>query len=412
MASDLESAPGRGSNSSLLLVLGATAISAASSFVVLLIVAPALGPAGYASFSVYWAALFMAVGILFGVQQEATRAVSDLGHTSVRGVGGASLPRFAAVLSVALLVALVASGALWATSLFGEANAGWTFPLAIAVASYVGVAALNGLLAGSGHWAAFAAVPLIDGTLRLVLVAAALWAGSDGTALAWAVAIPFPVSLLIVGAARWRTVRAHSIVRESYRALSRNASRTIVASTANAVLVNGFPVVLSLVAGEDRAALGIVVLALTLTRAPILVPLTALQSMLIAKFSASPRNAHRLMSRVLLGLAVITPILAVVAGLWGAGALAWLFRDFVTSGALLAWLVVASGCLGMLTVTGARVLAAGKHGVFASGWVLACALAIVVVTVMPGDVGTRAVVGLIAGPLAGAVYHVAFGLRR
>jgi hypothetical protein len=118
------------------------------------------------------------------------------------------------------------------------------------------------------------------------------------------------------------------------------------------------------------------------------------------------------MTTVLVGLAVVTPILAAVAGLWGPEVLAWLFEDFVAPGPLLAGLVVASGCLGMLTVTGARVLAAGRHGVFATGWVLACAIAIVAVAVAPGDVGTRTVVGLIAGPLIGAGYHLILGRRR
>lgn len=54
----------------------ATAVSAASSFLVLMLVAGALGPAAYAQFSVFWGALFMLIAMLFGVQQEATRGVS------------------------------------------------------------------------------------------------------------------------------------------------------------------------------------------------------------------------------------------------------------------------------------------------------------------------------------------------
>lgn len=399
--------PGRG----ILLVLAATVISAASSFVVLLIVAPALGPAGYASFAVYWAALFMVVGVLFGVQQEATRAVADVGERMDADVGGASLVRFAGLLSAGVLTVTVVAGLLWADSLFGGGNAAWAYPLAIAVAAYVGVAALNGVLAGSGAWGFFAAVPLIDGVLRLVLVTVALTMGADGTALAWAVALPFPLSLLVVAAASRRTVRTRARVGESYRTLALNSSRTVVASASNAVLVNGFPVILSLVSGDDRVQLGIVVLALTLTRAPILVPLTALQSMLIARFSASPGDARRLMAILLVGLALVTPALATVAGLWGPSAFALFFNDFAATGPLLAGLVVASGCLAVLTLTGARTLAARRHGAFATGWLLACVLAIIIVAITPGEVGTRAVVGLIVGPLVGAAYHLVFGAR-
>jgi O-antigen/teichoic acid export membrane protein len=361
---------------------------------------------------VYWGALFMAVGVLFGIQQESTRAVSDAVERGADRREGSSLIRFAGVLGSAVLLLLVTTGLAWAAPLFGTENEVWVYPLAIAVGSYVGVAALNGILAGAGRWSGFAAVSLIDGVLRLILVAAALLAGADGAAIAWAVAIPFPVSLVAAAIANWATVRSNSTVRESYRALSLNAGRTIAASSANAVLVNGFPVILSLLASSDRAALGAVVLALTLTRAPILVPLTALQSMLISRFSASPQDARRLMATSVTVLAVLAPLLAAIAGLWGPGVLHWLFgAKFVVSGVLLAWLVIAAGCLGLLTITGARILAAGRHTVFAAGWVVACLLAIAAVAGTPGDVGTRTAVGLILGPLVGAAYHVMFGRR-
>ena len=46
----------------------------------------------------------------------------------------------------------------------------------------------------------------------------------------------------------------------------------------------GFPVLLKATSGELGAAGGIVILAVTLTRAPLLVPLTAMQGNLIAYF--------------------------------------------------------------------------------------------------------------------------------
>lgn len=413
MSSSAESPSMQRPRRSILVVIAATVVSGASGFVTLLIVAPAVGPAGYASFSVYWAALFMVVGVLFGVQQETTRAVADV---SVRGAdsrGGSSVLRFAAMLGAVVFLLVAATSALWAGPLLGAGNAGWAWPLAVGAAAYVGVAALNGVLAGSGHWGGFAAVPLIDGMLRLALVAGALAMGADGTIIAWAVALPFPISLLIVGLARWSVVISRSVVRESYSAFGLNASRTIVASTSNAVLVTGFPLILALVGSDDRATLGAVILSLTLARAPILVPLTVLQSMLIARFSASPGTARKLMVSMMLLLAVLAPALAAIAGLWGEGVLVWLFgAEFAVPGPLLAWLVMASGCLGVLTVTGARVLAAGHHTVFAAGWAIACAISIAVVVIAPGDIGVRTVFGLVLGPLVGVAVHLTFGRRR
>lgn len=396
------------SSGSLLTVLGATVLSAASSFLVLLIVAPALGPAAYATFAVYWSALFMVVGVLFGVQQETTRAVAQHTVTAPDATQQRSSPmRFAAVLGAALLVLLAATGSLWSVPLLGEGHTSWAIPLAIAVAAYVGVAALNGILAGRGAWNPFAAIPVIDGVLRLVLVILVLWQDWGGTALAWAVAIPFPVSFLVVYLWQRRFVRAHGQVAESYRELAANSSRTVLASAATALLVNGFPVVLSIFGRSEPALLGAVVLALTLTRAPILMPLTALQSMLIAKFSSSTQSTTKFKAVVLLGILLATAVLATAAGIWGTTILVWIFGEgFALNGWLLAGLVAASGCLGLLTVTGASALAAEKHNVFAAGWVCGALVAVTLVAVLPIGIGTRTVVALTCGPLLGALVHL------
>lgn len=392
---------------SVLTVLVATAVSAVSSFVVLLIVAPALGPSGYAVFAVYWAALFMVVGVLFGVQQETTRAVAQIAAEEGPEPASTSPMRFAVVLGLGLLLVIGVTGWWWSIPLFGEGHQSWAIPLAIAVAAYVGVAALNGILAGRGAWGPFAAIPLIDGLLRLLLVALALWLDLGGTALAWAVAIPFPVSLIIVLCWKRRFVATHAAISGGYQRLAVNSSRTVLASAANALLVNGFPVVLSLFAGANQDALGAVVLALTLTRAPILVPLTALQSMLIARFSGDRAAVGRFMIVAIGGIAVVAGLIALVAGLWGESVLGWVFGEgFAIAGWLLAGLVLASGCLGVLTVTGAAALARERHNAFAAGWVVAALVAIVLVAVLPSEVGVRTIVALVSGPLIGAVWHL------
>lgn len=397
------------------LVLGATAVSALGSFVVLLIVAPALGPEGYASFSVYWATLFMIVGVLFGLQQEGTRAVAAAGDPLPLGsrAAGASLLVFGAATSVALVAVVAATSPLWGPALFGPDGSGWILPLVVAVAGYAVVAALNGVLAGAGAWGPFALLPVVDSVLRLVLVAWGIAAGGGGLALAWAVAIPFPVSLVVVLIVARRTVSARARVAERFGRLAANTARTAVAAAATAVLVTGFPVVLQLLGRSDPATLGTVVLAVMLTRAPILVPLMALQSMLIARFGANPAGRSRLLRTVLLGLLAVTGLLAVLAFLVGEPLLVLVFgADFALGGALLAGLVVSAGCLGVLTVTGAAVLSAGHHSRFAAGWLLASAVAVLLVAVAPGDLGGRTVLALSLGPLLGAALHAwGAGLR-
>ena len=72
----------------------------------------------------------------------------------------------------------------------------------------------------------------------------------------------------------------------------RGAAHSIAAAGASAILVMGFPVLLKATSGDLGAAGGVVILAVTLTRAPLLVPLTAMQGNLIAHFV--DQRTHRL----------------------------------------------------------------------------------------------------------------------
>src|SRR6202035_1984190 len=64
----------------------------------------------------------------------------------------------------------------------------------------------------------------------------------------------------------------------------RGTAHSITAAGASAILVMGFPVLLKLTSNELGAQGGVIILAVTLTRAPLLVPLTAMQGNLIAHF--------------------------------------------------------------------------------------------------------------------------------
>ena len=115
---------------------------------------------------------------------------------------------------------------------------------------------------------------------------------------------------------------------------------------------------------------GVVILAVTLTRAPLLVPLTAMQGNLIAHFVDERTNRLR---------ALIAPA-AIVGGIGAVGVLAaglvgpWLLRvgfgpQYHASSALLAWLTAAAVAIAMLTLTGAATVAAALHRAYSLGWV-------------------------------------------
>jgi hypothetical protein len=121
-------------------------------------------------------------------------------------------------------------------------------------------------------------------------------------------------------------------------------------------------VLLKATSSDLGATGGVVILAVTLTRAPLLVPLTAMQGNLIAHFV--DRRTERL--RAL--LAPAAPI-------------------------------------ALLTLTGAAAVAAAQHRAYSLGWVGAT-VASVLLLLLPLPLETRTVVALLCGPLIGIAVHL------
>ena len=186
----------------------------------------------------------------------------------------------------------------------------------------------------------------------------------------------------------------------------RGAAHSITAAGASAILVMGFPVLLKLTSNQLGAQGGVVILAVTLTRAPLLVPLTAMQGNLIAHFVDARTDRLR---------ALIAPA-ALIGGIGAVGVLAagvlgpWLLRvafgpQYDASSALLAWLTAAALAIAVLTLTGAAAVAAALHRAYSLGWVGAT-VASGLLLLLPLPLQTRTVVGLLCGPLVGIGVHL------
>jgi O-antigen/teichoic acid export membrane protein len=169
----------------------------------------------------------------------------------------------------------------------------------------------------------------------------------------------------------------------------------------------GFPVLLKLTSNELGAQGGVIILAVMLTRTPLLVPLTAMQGNLIAHFVDERSNRLR---------ALVTPSAVVVAigavGVVAAGLVGpWLLRvafgaQYDASGTLLAWLTCGAVSIALLTLTGAAAVAAALHRAYSLGWVGATA-ASGLLLMLPLPLETRTVIGLLCGPLVGIGVHLA-----
>lgn len=405
----------RSARSSVVLILAATAIAGIAGYVVTWRVYTEVGAAGYGVFSVFWSALFLVVGVLFGLQQESTRAtaqtVTARAATSSPPARTTSLWAFASAAALAIGVVVIVTSLLWAVPSLGAQNAGLAWFVALGSALNCLVAAASGVMAGAGMWRQLAAIVALDGILRVVGVVAVLSVTHDIVPLAIAVILPFPISLAIVYLTAPRALVANARVSLGLGALISNTGRTMLAASATAVLINGFPLVLSFFAGPDNHAdLGSLVLAITLTRAPILVPLTALSSFLVNRFSHHPESTGRTVAVLLAAIAAVIAVLCLAAWLWGQPVMRFVFgAQFDLDSGVLVALIASSGLIGALFVSGSAVLARNLHGLYAVGWVVA-SLVTLAALFLPMPLPQRAALALAAGPAVGLIVHLA-GMR-
>ena len=200
--------------------------------------------------------------------------------------------------------------------------------LSVGLAGFCLHATLLGMLAGVGRWTQYGALMVTDAGIRVAVAATTFVIGWGLVGYLWATVAGAVAWLIMLIASPSTRAAAHLLTPGGTMTFLRGAAHSIAAAGASAILVMGFPVLLKATSGDLGATGGVVILAVTLTRAPLLVPLTAMQGNLIAHFV--DQRAERLR-------ALVAPA-AVVAGLGAVGVLAagvfgpWLLRVGVRRG--------------------------------------------------------------------------------
>jgi hypothetical protein len=268
-------------------------------------------------------------------------------------------------------------------------------------------ATLLGMLAGAGRWTQYGSLMVTDAGMR-VTVAAATFAMSWGlVGYLWATVCGAVAWLVMLVASPTARAAAQLIAYGDTATFLRGAAHAVAAAGASAILVMGFPVLLKATSGDLGSTGGVVILAVTLTRAPLLVPLTAMQGNLIAHFVDQSTERMRALvgpAAVVLGLGAVGVVTAGLAG-------PWLLRvgfgtDYRADGALLAWLTAAAVSIALLTLTGAATVAAAMHRAYSLGWIGATVVSTLLL-LLPLQLETRTVVALLCGPLVGIAVHTA-----
>lgn len=390
----------------------ASLASAAAGYLVIWFVPRVLNKADNAEFLAFWSALFLLFGILGGLQTEILRYVTAHTADPAPQRSGSehqkSVPLFFVVLSLSgtLAVLIVLSSLLWGPAVLGPNWLALVLVLAGACIAFSVHAALAGILSGRHLWGNFSALVASESCFRLLLVLlVGIIAGSTAGLAAAAAA----------GACAWAIVSLFSPkLRAAFRQpldvpvweFARKVGHASVSTSASATLVVGFPILYRITTPEDvYLASAPLLLAILLTRAPLMVPLGTFQNVAIAHFVR-----HR--SR---GLAALQPIALAIAGVAAVGAAAayfigpWLMvllfgSDYHVAPWVLAGLTVAAAVLALLTLTGGMCVALNRHHVSSTGWLVASAVSLLVL-VLPLDADVRAVLSLLAGPLLGVVIH-------
>lgn len=391
-------------------ILIATVIAGALGYAIQLAVPALISDDGaYVTFTVYWSTLYLCVAALSGIQQEITRAshpASDEPPTAV-------LPQFTIIAAAAAVLVVALFGVAFGRQILPGPTALLTGALSVGVVGYVLVAVLSGVMYGLRLWAWVAWVTVLDAGLRTALVLFGLAVGWPSEAIALAISLPFGLAFLIVWfAVRSRVVGAFRLDVPLKRLLA-HVSGTVVAAAAMGLIMNGMPMLLGITTNpSETATLAGLILAITVTRAPIVVPLLALQSYLIALLRGGGSVVRGRVLRALAiaaGAIVVLSLLAAWIGPWAIG--------FISAGrsdvdaVMMAAITAGAGLVAMMCITGPALLAASRHVPYVAGWIVAALLTIACLHA-PGDLESRLALAMLAPPLVGLAVHAAAVWRR
>lgn len=400
----------------------AMVFAAASGYVVMVLAAAVLGTDGADRWLVFWSSFFAVAAVANGMLQETTRAVGEAATepTTPTPKKQANPLRTGAAVGIGL-GAFAALSALWWAPSVAPQHSWWAgILMALGIASIFVQQTVAGLLSGTQRWNRYAALLGMDAALRLIIAAVlsldyltVQMIPDAGYQIGFMVAtVCGAISwIIIIATSRDRAGFLHAAVDVTGQQFWRNSLSAMAATAATALMVTGFPALvdLSLAISPTTTAVPIAALlyCVMLTRAPLLVPLTAFQSAVVMFFlrrREQPLGALRAPAAGLVVLGVVGAGLAWAIGPWLFGL--FLDDDFILSGPVLAILTAASVGTALLMVTGSAVLAHQRHRSYTLGW-WAAAIAYMLLLLVPLDLVTRSALALAVGPLAGVAWHIA-----
>ena len=392
-------------------VAGASLWSALVSYLVMAMAAWALSKDDATLLLTFLAVLFATYGVMSGVALEVTRSVAAAARDN--RADGPPLWQVAAVVSSVGVLAVLAVSPLLTSRVLHQGGDAWPVGvLVIAVAAYGMHCVLAGAYSGASRWRDAAAVIAGEATLRLLATVAVVAVAASVSSMGAASACGAAAWLLLLGMSR--TSRSALHLRADCRGpvLARRVTAALVAQGASAVLVVGFPILLAATTSRSEyASAAPFLLAISLTRAPVLLPLNALQGVAVSHLVRAGSGLGRLLLRLLALVAGVGVVAAAAAWVIGPFLLRSMFGPtYVVEGVVLAALTIAAAGTAALTLTGACAQALASHGWYLAGWLVAVATCVLLLQV-EGTMEWRGCLALGVAPVAGLAVHV-LGLAR
>jgi O-antigen/teichoic acid export membrane protein len=389
--------------------IGST-VAAVSGYGVLVLVAHVLSPAENADFLVFWSLLFALIGVLGGLQQEATRAIATaemLPAARAQSERSSLILPWSLTVAAALTLVVLATSPWWRASVLAGSSPAAVLVLCAGGLVYSGHLTVVGTMSGRRQWSAASVLIGGESLLRLILVGIVALGGVALAGLEAAATASTVLWLLmpLVSPTLRSAIRARADATPAR--LVRRSLQAMLAALGSSALVVGFPTLLRLSSTTaEWSTAAPLVLAISLTRAPLLIPLNAFQGVAIGYFLDPRRGRAAAMVRVVAGITGVGVVGAALAALVGPPLMGAFFGTaYRMNGWVLGALTLAAVALAVLTMTGAGVLALARHRAYAAGWLVAMAVSLGLVFT-PLSLDARAILSLAVGPVVGIAVHV------
>jgi O-antigen/teichoic acid export membrane protein len=354
-ALDTLKAPGRriAAPDGTLLLSSATLLSGVLAYAFHVFAARALGATAYGLVAVLWAAMFIAVVVLFRpLEQTTSRSIADrlVRDEEVRSVMRASLLIYA-VIAVALAIC---TAALWGTlsdRLFLGHDA-FVLALAVGTIAYGAAYVVRGACSGLRWFQGYGVGLLADGALRIVILVPIAFVGGGNLAAAAVAAAALGGALAPLALGRDRLAplaRRGSGTPFHLGSAAAFAAPAAAVAAADQILVNGGPLFVMLSGGKDAGkTAGIVFAATMIVRIPVFFFTGLAASLLpnLTRLHASGETAafHRMIARAMALFAAVAALIVLFGATIGPQALLGIYGPaFQTSHLDLALLGVAAG---------------------------------------------------------------------